>query len=55
VAAVEKRQGLKIACLEEIAYSQGFIDVGQLIKGADAYRNEYGEYIRSIAKGVTMA
>ncbi len=48
VAAVEKRQGLKIACLEEIAYLSGFIDAEQLLRLADDYRNEYGQYLRSV-------
>jgi glucose-1-phosphate thymidylyltransferase len=49
VAAVEKRQGLKIACLEEVAFNYGFIDEAQLTKLADQYQNEYGEYLRVIA------
>jgi len=48
VAAVEKRQGLKIACLEEIAFNSGFIDETQLLKLADQYQNDYGDYLRSI-------
>ncbi|ELP34387.1 Glucose-1-phosphate thymidylyltransferase, long form [Rhodopirellula baltica SWK14] len=49
VAAVEKRQGLKIACLEEIAYEQGFIDAAQLKTLAQSYRNDYGEYLERVA------
>jgi glucose-1-phosphate thymidylyltransferase len=49
VAAVEKRQGLKIACLEEIAYVQGFIDQAQLLSLANAYRNDYGDYLKRLA------
>ena len=48
VAAVEKRQGLKIACLEEIAYKMKFIDQDQLLKLAQQYTNSYGDYIRSV-------
>ena len=51
VAAVEKRQGLKIACLEEIALLQGFIDRTHLSRIADQYKNEYGDYLRTIAFG----
>lgn len=50
VAAVEKRQGLKIACLEEVAFKYGFIDRAQLIKLADQYQNEYGDYLRAVAE-----
>ena len=51
VSAVEKRQGLKIACLEEIAYVNGFIQAEQLIQLADQYNNTYGEYLRTLAVG----
>ncbi|MCL4138907.1 UNVERIFIED_CONTAM: hypothetical protein GTU68_012913 [Idotea baltica] len=49
VAAVEKRQGLKIACLEEVAYKQGFINRDQLLLLADEFNNDYGDYLRSVA------
>jgi glucose-1-phosphate thymidylyltransferase len=49
VAAIEKRQGLKIACLEEIAYTMGFIDWDQLRKLAAAMNNDYGEYLTQLA------
>ncbi|WP_417740602.1 glucose-1-phosphate thymidylyltransferase RfbA [Rosistilla oblonga] len=45
VAAVEKRQGLKIACLEEIALSQNFITADDVHNLAKAYRNDYGDYL----------
>ncbi len=50
VQVIEARQGLKIACLEEIAYRKGFIDNAQLRALADAYNNEYGQYLMTIAK-----
>lgn len=50
VAAVEKRQGLKIACLEEIAFDQGFINETQLDKLASAYRNDYGTYLSRLSR-----
>lgn len=49
VRVIEKRQGLKIGCIEEIAYRMGFIDKGQLIAIADKYaKSGYGEYLRRI-------
>ena len=48
VAAVEKRQGLKIACLEEIAYLQGFISRDELGRAADRYGNDYGNYLTGL-------
>lgn len=50
VAAIEKRQGLKVSCLEEIAFRMGFIDSAALLKSAEAYgANDYGDYLRRIA------
>ena len=48
VQVLEKRQGLKVGCVEEIAYHQGFIDKGQLDKLAAKYPNEYGEYLKAL-------
>ncbi len=48
VAAVEKRQGLKIACPEEIAYIQNFIDAQQLKILSNTYKNDYGTYLKSL-------
>lgn len=49
VAAVEKRQGLKISCLEEIAYYEGFINRDQLLERAASYNNDYREYLTLVA------
>ncbi len=46
VHTVEERQGLKIACLEEVAYNKGFIDAGQLEAIAHSMKNPYGDYLR---------
>ena len=53
VDAVQQRQGLYIACLEEIAYRKKFIDANQLTAlGEKLSKTEYGQYILSIAKSV---
>jgi glucose-1-phosphate thymidylyltransferase len=47
VQTIEKRQGLKVACLEEIAYEQGFINKEQALKLAEALiKTGYGQYIK---------
>lgn len=52
ISTVEKRQGLKIACIEEIAYNMGWIDKAMLLKHADGLKkNSYGEYLRKVAAG----
>jgi glucose-1-phosphate thymidylyltransferase len=50
VHILERRQGTRIACIEEIAYRKGFIDKQQLAKLADSYgKSEYGKYLRQCA------
>lgn len=50
VQTIEKRQGFKISCIEEIAYRKGYISDTELMQLASKYgrNNEYGEYLRSI-------
>lgn len=48
VETIEQRQGLKIACIEEVAFRLGFIDRAELNKLVDGIRNSYGDYLRSI-------
>ena len=51
VEVIEKRQGLKVACLEEIAYHQGWIDAGQLKAAAmPMIKNQYGQYLLNLLK-----
>jgi glucose-1-phosphate thymidylyltransferase len=51
IQTIEKRQGLKVACPEEIAYRQGWIDAGQLAAFArDLSQNGYGQYLSAILK-----
>jgi glucose-1-phosphate thymidylyltransferase len=50
VQAVQDRQGLKIACVEEIAFRKGYIGVDQLRGLAKGIRNEYGEYLLQVAE-----
>lgn len=50
IKTIEERQGLKIGCVEEIAYRQGFISRGQFKKLADQIPTAYGEYLRKILK-----
>ena len=49
VAAIEKRQGLKIACLEEIAFLNNFISAKQLSDLANQYTNEFRQYLLKVA------
>jgi glucose-1-phosphate thymidylyltransferase len=51
IATIERRQGLKIACPEEIAWHQKWIDDGQLIAQADRLaKSGYGDYLRDLVK-----
>ena len=53
VAAFQKRQGLYISCIEEIAYRRGFINKEQLIELAQpVLKTEYGQYLMEIANGL---
>jgi glucose-1-phosphate thymidylyltransferase len=52
VQTVEHRQGLKVACLEEIAYSQGWISNEQLVQqGNNLKKTGYGQYLLKVAAG----
>ena len=52
IETIEKRQGLKVACIEEIAFENGYISKEQLLKLAQPLQNnQYGQYLTQIAKG----
>jgi glucose-1-phosphate thymidylyltransferase len=52
IATLEKRQSLKVGCIEEIAYNLGYIDKSQLAKLAQNYKNSsYGEYLQRLVEG----
>ena len=48
IKTIEERQGLKVACIEEIAFYQGFITIDELNKLAEKYSNDYGEYLKGV-------
>ncbi len=48
IQAIEGRQGLKVACIEEIAFKMGYINKSGLIKLSSKYKNEYGDYLKSL-------
>jgi glucose-1-phosphate thymidylyltransferase len=51
VEVIEKRQGLKIACLEEIAYKRGWINRDDILRLAEPMKkNQYGQYILNLIK-----
>ena len=53
VAAFQKRQGLYVSCIEEIAYKRGFIDKEQLLKLAEPLmKTAYGQYLVEVANGL---
>jgi glucose-1-phosphate thymidylyltransferase len=49
VQTLESRQGLKIACIEEVALHMGFITAAQVLDLAGGMKNDYGDYLRDIA------
>jgi glucose-1-phosphate thymidylyltransferase len=51
IEVIEKRQGLKVACLEEIAFKQGWITKDKLTEIAQPMaKNDYGKYLLNLAK-----
>ena len=52
IATIQKRQGLYVSCIEEIAYRNGWIDKTALLKMATEYKTEYGAYLKYIGERV---
>jgi len=51
MATIEKRRGLKVACIEEIAYILGYIDEDKLLSLAERLKNNgYGQYLLALAR-----
>jgi len=50
IKTIEERQGLKIGCIEEVAYRMGYINSSQLEKLADSIPTSYGDYLKRILK-----
>jgi glucose-1-phosphate thymidylyltransferase len=50
IATIQKRQGMYVSCIEEIAYVNGWISRQGLLELADSYKTEYGLYLRYIAE-----
>jgi glucose-1-phosphate thymidylyltransferase len=51
IATIQKRQGMYVSCIEEIAYANGWISQDDLAALALKYKTDYGEYLTYIAKG----
>lgn len=52
ISTIEQRQGLKVSCIEEIAFNKGYINKEQLLKLAEPLKkNQYGEYLIKLATG----
>jgi glucose-1-phosphate thymidylyltransferase len=49
IATIQKRQGMYVSCIEEIAFSNGWISQDELLKLAAPYKTEYGEYLKYVA------
>ena len=52
IATIQKRQGMFVSCIEEIAYFNGWISKDELLKIASGYKTEYGSYLTYIAENI---
>lgn len=51
IKTIEDRQGLKIGCIEEVAFRRGYINKAGLLKLAAGFNAEYGDYLKNVAEG----
>jgi glucose-1-phosphate thymidylyltransferase len=52
IATIQKRQGMYVSCIEEIAFANKWISVSELKNLATMYKTEYGEYLNFIAESL---
>jgi glucose-1-phosphate thymidylyltransferase len=52
IETIQKRQGMYVSCIEEIAYNNGWITKNELLNLASSYKTEYGEYLRYVAENL---
>ena len=50
IATIQKRQGMYVSCIEEIAYSNGWITKEEILALAKTYKTEYGRYLEYITE-----
>jgi len=50
IATIQKRQGMYVSCIEEIAFRNGWISKDNLLKIAQGYKTDYGDYLVYIAQ-----
>jgi glucose-1-phosphate thymidylyltransferase len=50
IATIEKRQGMYVSCIEEIAFNQGWLSKEQMLALAEGYKTDYGAYLKYIAE-----
>ena len=50
IATIEKRQGLYVSCIEEIAFNNGWVSRDDMLRLAEGYKTDYGEYLKYIAE-----
>ena len=50
IETIQKRQGMYVSCIEEIAYTKGWISKDDILRFAAGYKSEYGKYLKYIAE-----